>query len=86
MSLHKDSYKDAGKVVTIVRGRYKDQNYRIEDYWDKVTGQSWMDADGNPAALNYAVRGATEGLPIDDEVVYGKMNGLGYLVHVSELP
>ena len=60
-------------------------DYRVEDYWINVSGGSWMDAVGNPAALNYAMRSATAGLPIDDNVLYGKIGGLGFLIHESEL-
>lgn len=60
--------------------------FYVEDWWDRVYGDSWMNANGNFAALNYAVRVATNGLPLNDEVVYGKDDyGLGHLVHVSEL-
>jgi hypothetical protein len=64
--------------------------YRLEDWWDKITGKSWGDCDGNPACLLYALR--TGMLPLDnaahsldDEVVYGKIGNVGHLVHVSEL-
>jgi hypothetical protein len=58
--------------------------YRVEDWWTRVTGgESWMDAQV-PAAFNYAVR--TAGLvPIDDDVLYGKVGSFGHLVHVSEI-
>lgn len=60
--------------------------YRIEDWWDQVFGGiSWMKADGNPAAMHYAIRSAMCGLPLDDEVVYGKVGSAGHLIHVSEL-
>lgn len=59
--------------------------FQVEDYWDRLTGGSWLYANGNPACLDYAVRLACSGLPLDDEVVYGKVRGLGYLVHVTEL-
>jgi hypothetical protein len=58
--------------------------FRVEDWWVNVAGVSWMDAVGNPAALRYAARAAGR-TPIDDEVLYGKVDGLGYLVHVSEI-
>jgi len=45
-----------------------------------------MFADGNPAALDYALRRAVDGLPLDDEVVYGKLGAFGKLIHVSQLP
>ncbi|PQM51799.1 hypothetical protein C5U48_12790 [Mycolicibacter virginiensis] len=59
--------------------------YHVEDWWDRLAGGSWMFADGNPAAMAYAVRSAFKGLPIDNEVLYGKVGALGYLVHVSEI-
>lgn len=48
---------------------------------------SWMDSNGNPAAMMYAIRTGSQGfdVPIDNEVVYGKIGSLGYLFHVSEL-
>lgn len=61
----------------------KDAKYHVEDLWINVAGKSWMDCDGNPACLNYAARSV--GLPIDDKVLYGKIGGLGYLVHESEI-
>lgn len=59
--------------------------YDVEGYWDDLTGGSWMFANGNPAALNYAIRSATIGLPLDNNVLYGKVGAFGYLVHVSEI-
>lgn len=97
--MHKDSHALAGKTVKIkegvtdpVQGQVVGgAEYRIEDWWDKLTGGSWMMAEGNPAALQYAMRSSLSqpSLPIDDEVVYGKIKAgafeLGHLVHVSEL-
>jgi hypothetical protein len=61
--------------------------FRVEDWWDRVSGGSWMHATGNPAALNYAMRTGFAGrvIPLDDQVVYGKVGPFGLLVHVSEL-
>lgn len=61
--------------------------FRIEDWWDKLTGGSWKYADGNPAALKYALRiGLSDNPPpADDEVVYGKIGAFGHIVHTSEL-
>lgn len=82
-----DSHPLAGKTVKIkdeVKG-IGGELFVIEDYWHNVTGSSWMSATGNPAALQYAFRSGISGLPIDNEVLYGKVGGLGFLVHVSEL-
>lgn len=59
------------------------QEYRVEDWWQNVSGQSWT-VSQSAAAFQYAVRSAGQ-TPLDDEVLYGKIDGLGYLVHVSEL-
>ena len=51
-----------------------------------------MNAEGNPAALKYAMRtglGMTlhgDDVPLDDEVVYVKIGGVGHLLHAAELP
>lgn len=58
----------------------------VEDWTDRAFGRSWMDMDGNPACLSYAMRSAIGNLPVDNEVVYGKdASGIGHLVHVSEI-
>lgn len=89
---HNEAHPYAGKTVllkTEVRdpsGTYPaGTEYRIEDWNDRVLGGSWMYADGNISAFNYAIRSVTSNVPLDNEVVYGKIGGLGYLVHVSEL-
>jgi len=89
MSIHKEAHELAGKTVVLhclpdpdeLNGKL----YRIEDWWDRVAGCSWMSCQGNPACLKYALRSAREPLPTDNEVVYGKVDGLGHLVHVTEL-
>ncbi|GIF08717.1 hypothetical protein [Actinoplanes siamensis] len=78
----------AGKTVTIRAdvAHLGGQEYRVEDWWTNITGGSWMDATGNPAALQYAARWACADLPTDNDVLYGKTSdGLGHLVHVSEI-
>ena len=70
-----------GQTVMLKNGK----EYQIEDWADLVMGIPWMFANGNPAALKYAVRSAMEHLPIDNEVLYGKIGMFGELVHVSEI-
>lgn len=81
--MHSDPHPLAGQTVTVDLGNGP-QAYEIEDWWDRVSGGSWMYADGNPAALKYALRSAGR-TPIDDEVVYGKVGPFGHLVHVTEI-
>lgn len=83
--MHKDAHPQAGEIVTIQRGEYKGRQYRIEDWWDHLTGKSWGFSEGNIACLRYALRLVGTDIPSDDEVVYGKIDHLGYLIHVSEL-
>lgn len=61
--------------------------FRVEDWWDHLTGKSWRVSDGNPACMVYAIRAgfAKYNVPTDDEVLYGKVGPFGHLVHVSEL-
>ncbi len=59
--------------------------YKVEDWWENVSGWSWMISEGNPACLVYGIRSGFAGLPCDDEVVYGKIDRLGVLLHISEL-
>lgn len=85
---HAEAHELAGTTVTLEltrngQGIASGAEFTVEDWWDRITGKSWMFAQGNPAALAYAGRAAA--LPLDDEVVYGKIGGLGHLVHVSEL-
>ena len=83
--IHKQKHLMAGKTVTITSGEYVGNEYRVEDLWDRVYGASWMDADGNPAAMQYGIRSGFGELPLDDEVLYGKIGAFGHLVHVSEI-
>ena len=89
---HDTSHELAGQTVTVITAQAlhgqadTSVQYRVEDWWDRVSGGSWMDAVGNPACLAFAVRSAVCDLPTDDEVLYGKTpDGLGHLVHVSEV-
>lgn len=85
--IHTEPHPLAGQTVEIkIEGETLE--YRLEDWWDRVHGSSWMFSDGNPAALKYAVRAALRepaSLPLDDEVVYGKVDIFGHLIHVSEI-
>lgn len=83
--MHENPHELAGKKADIISGYFAGQTYLVEDWWDRVAGKSWMDCDGNPACLEYAVRSAAEGFGLSDEVVYGKFGSFGKLIHVSQL-
>lgn len=83
--INQNKYEHAGKLVKIKSGTLKGHDYHVEDYWDRVAGISWMNANGNPACLGYAIRSAKDNLPTDNNVLYGKIGALGHLVHTSEI-
>lgn len=79
---HTEQHSAAGRKVVL----QDDTPFTIEDWNDRVFGQSWQIMGGHPASLKYAMRSAMAGLPLDNEVVYGKdQYGRGRLVHVSEI-
>lgn len=92
--IHPNPHPQAGKTVRIKPNvaypglpHFGGSEVRIEDWWDRLARRSWMDCVGNAACLLYAMRTGLSPTPIpnDDEVVYAKLNGLCYLLHVSEL-
>lgn len=91
---HTEPHPLAGKTVRLndkasdsMRGIVVEgAEFRIEDWvFGRMGDRSWMDMHGNPAALWYSARAGLSDLPIDDEVVYGKIGSYGHMVHVSEL-
>lgn len=92
---HSQSHPLAGQTVPvrfaggghpqIARSADGPVDFVVEDWWDRLTGGSWMPATGNPAAMVYGMRAGFAGLPPDDDVLYGKVGAFGHLVHVSEL-
>lgn len=61
--------------------------FRVEDWAENVLGRSVWAANGNPGAIEYAIRTGTNGkhTPIDNNVVYGKVGLFGHFVHDSEI-
>lgn len=87
--MKRKSFLHAGEILKIKETvpKFGGMNFKAEDYWENVSGKSWMDSNGNAAAIFYAIRTGTQifKVPVDDEVVYGKIGQMGYLFHVSEL-
>ncbi len=87
---HEEPSPLAGKTVMIKQSAHElgGEEYQVEDYWDRVAGGSWMNAEGNPAVMMYAIRSGCSpniNIPINDDVLYGKINSLGHLVHTIEI-
>jgi hypothetical protein len=87
VSIHTEPFEGAGATFVLAAKGIESGTIRVEDWWDRVYGESWAWSKGNPAAMAYGVRTGVVALnvPGDDEVVYGKVDGRGFLVHVSEL-
>jgi hypothetical protein len=92
--LHKEKSEYAGQTLKIKEGVEHPQienvdqlEFRVEDWWDRVSGKSWMISEGNPACIVYAMRTGMSKLqiPTDDEVLYGKIGPFGHLFHIKEL-
>lgn len=61
----REKSKLAGKTVKIKDGTgIKASQFVVEDWFENVVGCSWLNANGNPAALQYAVRIANSGRTI----------------------
>lgn len=84
--MHDTRHPDAGNSILVNLGQGPEE-YRVEDWWDRVSGASYsaLQFMGNWGCKNYITRVKANGLSTDDEVLYGKIGGLGYLVHVSEI-
>lgn len=90
--IHENKSEFAGKTIklkdTVVGMR--GESFEVEDYFDRLAGESWMACSGNISVLSYSIRAGVSNrlgitIPLDNEVLYGKIRGLGYLVHVCEL-
>lgn len=91
-------HEKSGQVVIVKDGVGKSSfgqdmsgnKFMIEDWCDNVLGCSWSNANGNMAALEYAMRtgifGSNNNVPLfSNDVVYGKIDGFGHLFHINEL-
>lgn len=77
--------KKLQELRIIKSGKFKGERFKIEGLWKDISGISWMHANANPACMLYAIRSVHDNLPFDDNVFYGKIDGMGCLIHESEL-
>lgn len=96
--LHLEQSKLAGQTINLKEGHQfqPGQQFTVIDWWDRVSGKSWKASDATGIAGVYAWRaGEVFGLhfkeghpyyiPPDDEVLFGKINGVDGLVNICEL-
>lgn len=84
--MHDEKHPLSNKTIKLISEdpKLNNQDFRIEDWWDHMMGSSWQFATGNPHCNHYAVRSGYN-IPLDDEVIYGFIDGKPYLIHESEL-
>lgn len=79
------------KNVVVQKGLYKGEIFNIEDYAVNMPGEFNILDDWRPVSKIYRERSGIEGLPLDDGIVYGKIQDkktsirFGYFVHITEL-
>lgn len=90
--MHQNKFEYAGKKIPVadkfIHHQYPHiKEIVIEDWWDRITGKSWMENRNNSAVMMYLIRINQPGyqIPVDDEVLYGHYKGSGILIHISEL-
>ncbi len=84
--MHTQCHPLAEKTVILSNGK----QFIVIDWWDRISGESWIKPNGNLVVIEYAVRVTMANIngfniPMDDEIVYGKVDGNGYLIHKSEI-
>lgn len=92
MIIHSQESSLAGRIVKLKDhvvhpqfSQFGGCEFRVEDWNDRVFEKLWQEMRWNPACLIYAVRSAMSQLPLDNEVLYGKVGQFGHLVHISEI-
>jgi hypothetical protein len=83
--IHKEESSLRGQTLKIIRGAFKGKEFFVRDWWDRVGGHSWIMPKGSEVCLAYGKRVNDENLPIDNEVLFGKIGHLWLLIHLSEL-
>ncbi len=57
--MKRERFRFAGQTVKVKKDiqKFGGADFTIEDYWENVNGgTSWMNSNGNPAAMMYAIR------------------------------
>lgn len=58
----------------------------VVDWYERLGDHlSWRDNPGDPRVQGYTVRRGLGGLPDDDEVLFARVDGMGQLIHLSEI-
>lgn len=78
---HPEVFEHAGKTATILS---MDVTIKIVDWWEREPTKPLREHN-QPWCLAYRDRAKLLRLPDDGQVVYGTVNGLPTLAHVSEL-
>lgn len=90
---HEEEHPLAGQTVKVNLERRAgpaiepgEHEFEVQDWWDHLTGGTWRSPKTpNWACIHYQATAPLAGLPLDNEVIYGHIGRLGYLVHASEI-
>jgi len=82
--IHPTPHPLARQIIELVDGR----SFQVDDWWDRVmqTSTSWYlsDVRRNFALAAFALEQAKTNLPMDDDIVYGKIGDFGVIIHVRQ--
>ena len=58
----------------------------VVDWYERLGDKvSWRDNPSDPRAMGYIVRRGLGALPADDDVLFARVDGMGQLIHLSEI-
>jgi hypothetical protein len=82
---HKQPSSFSGKTIQVeIDARL--YPFECEDWWDRVekTDEHWYQKTREKdECLEFVMRYSREGLPLDDEVLVGKVQGVRKLIHIK---
>jgi hypothetical protein len=81
---HPQKHPLAGRTVRVSIFD-QDEDFYVYDWFDRVFQAFWLSKAGGRSAQNYAKHAGFKGLPLDNEVVYGRVGKWGTIVHATEL-
>lgn len=78
----------AGKAVRLRQDAAELGGHQAEvvDWYERTGGGiPWRFAEDDPRTENYRIRSGLGGLPDDNDVLFARVDGMGQLIHVTEI-
>jgi len=85
--IHQTPSPLAGKTVQLTRqiNGLVGTTFIVEDYFDRVKSLPWKAVPNDPVSMLFGMRTKNQDALQDNEVLYGKIDGMPHAVHVSEI-